>query len=52
MQRQITPAEHRAPTRTPPYFDLDRSQWAILDKWTPAPVTVVEPLPALPVWLN
>ena len=46
MQRQIT-------TITPtPYFDLDRSQWAILDKWTPSPVTVVDPLPALPVWLN
>ena len=40
MQRQIT-----AITPTP-YFDLDRSQWAILDKWTPSPVTVVDPLPA------
>ena len=38
------------PTRLPPpFFDLDPSQWAILQNHIPAPITLAMPLP---LWVH
>jgi hypothetical protein len=38
------------PTRLPPpFFDLDPSQWAILQDHIPAPIALAKPLP---LWVH